>query len=197
MNAIDTPATGTEAVRILAISGSLRAGSVNSALLRAAAALAGPEVKVELWDGLATVPPFSEDDEAAPGAAVEALRAAITDADALLFATPEYNTSIPGQLKNALDWASRPYGAGALTGTTAAVIGASPSGFGAKWAQAELRKVLSACGAQVVGEELCVAKAHTVLGEDGLPTDEELRTALTGLVGTLAEAARAAKAAAA
>ncbi|MFI1971856.1 NADPH-dependent FMN reductase [Streptomyces cinnamoneus] len=190
-----TPSTDTGVVRVLAISGSVRAGSVNSAILRAGAALAGAEVKLELWDGLKAVEPFSEDDEAAPGAGVKALLAAIAEADALLIATPEYNGSVPGQLKNALDWASRPYGRSVLVGKTASVIGASPSGFGAKWAQADLRKILGACGAEVVGEELCVAQAHTVLGEDGLPTDEELRTALTTLVATLVEAARAAKAA--
>lgn len=172
----------TEPVRVLAISGSTRTGSVNAAILRAAGELGGVEVKLELWDGLAAVEPFNEDDEAAPGAGVRAMREAMLAADALLFATPEYNSSLPGQLKNALDWASRPYQASALHGKTAAVIGASPSGYGAKFAQAELRKVLTACGSDVVGDELCVAKAHTALGEDGLPVDEELRAALTALV---------------
>lgn len=179
------------AVRVLAVSGSLRAGSYNSAVLRAAASLAGPEVKIELWDGLAAVPPFSEDDEATPIAAVEALRAAIGASDALLIATPEYNSSVPGQLKNALDWASRPYGASVLSGKTAAVIGTSPGRFGGKLAQAELRKVLTTCGAEVVGDELTVPKANEALGEDGLPVSEELRTALLTLLGALADAARA------
>ncbi|MEU4211573.1 NADPH-dependent FMN reductase [Streptomyces sp. NPDC026206] len=192
MNATDL-STGT--LRVLAISGSLRAGSVNSAILRAAGALAGTEVKLEVWDGLAEVPPFNEDHEAEPGAGVLALRAAINAADALLFATPEYNHSLPGQLKNALDWASRPYGASALGGKPAAVVGASPSGFGAKWAQAELSRILKACGAVVVGEELCVPKANAALGEDGLPVSEELRGALTGLLAALGEAAGAARAA--
>ncbi|GAA2718720.1 MULTISPECIES: NAD(P)H-dependent oxidoreductase [Streptomyces] len=188
-------APATEPVRILAISGSLRAASVNTAVLRAAAALAGTDAKVEIWDGLAAVQPFNEDHEAEPGSGVRELRAAVEAADALLFATPEYNSSLPGQLKNALDWASRPYGASVLGGRTAAVIGASPSAFGAKWSQAELRKVLTNSGVEVVGEELCVARAHEALGEDGLPVDEELRAALTGVVTALVEKVRADRAA--
>ncbi|MFI9201538.1 NADPH-dependent FMN reductase [Streptomyces sp. NPDC053048] len=179
------------AIRVLAISGSLRADSVNAQILRAAGTLADTEVKLELWDGLSAVQPFSEDDEAEPGAGVQEMRAAMGAADALLFATPEYNSSLPGQLKNALDWASRPYRQSALTGKPVAVIGASPSGFGAKYAQAELRKVLKASDAELVGDELCVPKANSVLGEDGLPVDQELRDALVGLIRALGEAVRA------
>ncbi len=189
MNTIDR---STDTLRVLAISGSLRADSINSALLRAAGALGGPEVKLELWDGLAAVPPFSEDDEAEPGAGVAGMLAAVAGADALLFATPEYNRSLPGQLKNALDWASRPYGRSVLTGKTVAVIGASPGNFGGRRAHADLTKVLKACGAVVVGDEVCVPQADTALGEDGLPATEELRTALTGLLDALGEAVRAA-----
>lgn len=189
MNTIDQP-TGT--LRVLAISGSLRTDSINSDLLRAAGALGGPGVKLELWDGLAAVPPFSEDDEAEPGAGVAGMLAAFAGADALLFATPEYNRSLPGQLKNALDWASRPYGRSVLTGKAAAVIGASPGNFGGRRGHADLTKVLKACGAVVVGDEVCVPQAHTALGEDGLPVGEELRTALTGLLDALGEAVRAA-----
>lgn len=187
MNATDL---STGPVRVLGISGSLRSDSFNTAALRAVAALAGAEVQLDVWDGLAAVPPFNQDEEDAPAAAVLALREAITGADALLFATPEYNSSLPGQLKNALDWASRPYGKAALAGRTVAVIGASPSGFGAKWAQAELRKVLTACGAEVVGPELCIAQAHSAFGPDGLPVSPELRTSLTDLAEVLAAAVR-------
>src|SRR5919204_6442204 len=96
-------------MKVLAVSGSLRSDSYNTKLLRAAERLLPAGVELELWDGLKAVPPYDEDDdgEQAP-AAVAAFRAAIAGADAVLFATPQYNWSIPGQLKTALDWASRP-----------------------------------------------------------------------------------------
>src|SRR5689334_22960650 len=94
--------------RIIGISGSLRSDSHNSRLLQVAAALAPAGVQVEQWLDLRDVPPFDEDDELMPAAAVTALRETIAGADALLFSTPEYNSSVPGQLKNALDWVSRP-----------------------------------------------------------------------------------------
>ena len=92
-------------MRILGISGSLRRGSHNMQLLRAAEELLGPGVELVLWDGLKAVPPFDEDDEDDPAAGVAELRDAIAGADAILISTPEYNSSIPGQLKNAIDWA--------------------------------------------------------------------------------------------
>src|SRR5581483_4641427 len=144
----------------LAIPGSLRRGSHNRALLRAAAELAPRGVEVEIYDGVGALPHYDEDlEEAGAPAEVEDLRARIAAADAVLVATPEYNHSIPGALKNALDWASRPYGLSPLIGRPAAVMGASPSPFGAVWAQAELRKVLAACGAVVLDRELALGKA--------------------------------------
>src|SRR5437763_15782132 len=144
-------------MNVLGISGSLRRDSHNTALLRAAAELLPEGVELELWDGLKTVPPYDEDDdlESAPAAVAER-RAAIAGADAILFATPEYNHSIPGQLKNALDWASRPLATNPLRNKPAAVVGASTGAFGAVWAQAELRKVLSATGARVVDAEVAL-----------------------------------------
>ena len=125
-------------MRLLAISGSLRRGSLNTALLRAAGGLLPPGVRVVHLGDLASIPPYDEDLDVHPvPAAVAALRHEITAADGLLFATPEYNASIPGQLKNAVDWASRPFPANALRGRPAAVIGASTGIFGAVWAQAE------------------------------------------------------------
>jgi chromate reductase len=95
--------------RILGISGSLRRDSHNTSLLRAAAEAAGPDVQFELYDRLKEVPPYDEDDDVHPRpASVARLNAAIATADAVLFATPEYNASIPGHLKNAIDWVSRP-----------------------------------------------------------------------------------------
>src|SRR5215218_11201263 len=125
-------------MRILGISGSLRRDSHNTALLRAAAEMLPPGAELELFDGLRDVPPYDADFDTPElqGPGVDALKEAIERADAILIATPEYNHSIPGVLKNALDWASRPVGKSALTGTPAAVIGASTGMFGAVWAQA-------------------------------------------------------------
>src|SRR5689334_16663000 len=113
-------------MRILAISGSLRAASYNTALLRAAAEVAPAGVELEFYEQLESLPPYNEDrdTELAPDQ-VATLRRAIDRADAVLFATPEFNGTVPGQLKNAVDWASRPYGKSALWGKPAAVIGAS------------------------------------------------------------------------
>ena len=148
-------------MRVLGISGSLRRDSHNSALLRAAAERLPAGAELVLYEGLAEISPYDEDAEVrdVPGP-VRVLREAIQDADAVLIATPEYNHSIPGQLKNALDWASRPAGESSLNGTPAAVIGASTGMFGAVWAQAELRKVLGAMGGRVLETELPVAHAQ-------------------------------------
>jgi chromate reductase, NAD(P)H dehydrogenase (quinone) len=151
-------------MRVLGISGSLRRDSLNSALLRAAAERLPAGAELTTFERLAEIPPYSEDAEAGPAPdAVRELREAIRAADAVLIATPEYNHSLPGQLKNALDWASRPAGQSALSGKPAAAIGASKSMFGAVWAQAELRKVLAAMGGRVVEAELPVAQAHEQL----------------------------------
>jgi chromate reductase len=177
-------------MRLLAVSGSLRRDSHNSRLLRAAAQQLPPGVELELYEGLKHIPPFDEDDEAAPAPEVLEWRAAIESADAVLFATPEYNSSIPGQLKNAVDWASRPKAEAALRNKPVAVIGASMSMFGALWAQAELRKVLSSSGARVLDNELAVATAHEAFdGEDQL-IEAELGDALRSVVEDLADAAQ-------
>lgn len=162
-------------MRILGLSGSLRHASHNTQLLQGARKLLPDGVELEVFDGLAAIPPYSEDDEHAHEAppAVAALRAAIAGADAVLVATPEYNASIPGALKNALDWVSRPIATTPLRGKPAAVVGASTGLFGAVWAQAELRKVLSAIGARVVDRELPIAQADEALGPDGLPLDRD------------------------
>ncbi|HEU4736006.1 MAG TPA: NAD(P)H-dependent oxidoreductase [Solirubrobacterales bacterium] len=173
-------------MRVLGISGSLRSGSLNSALLRAAAERlpAGAEL-VEL-ERLGEVPPYDEDVEvAATPAVVEELRDAVRNADAVLIATPEYNHSIPGQLKNALDWVSRPAGKSALNGTPAAVIGASTGMFGAVWAQAELRKVLGALGGRVVEAELPVGHAKDQLVGDRLELSPQQSEQLEGILAEL------------
>jgi chromate reductase, NAD(P)H dehydrogenase (quinone) len=154
-------------VRVLGISGSLRRDSHNTMLLRAAGQLVEQHgAAFELFDGLKAIPPYDEDDDVGNGpAAVARLRQAIAGADAMLFATPEYNSSIPGVLKNAVDWVSRPLATSPLRNKPVAVIGASTGMFGAVWAQAETRKVLGALGARVIDEELPVAKAPAGLDD--------------------------------
>jgi chromate reductase len=173
-------------MKVLAISGSLRGGSHNTKLLRAAAEFLPDDVEFELWDGLKAVPPYDEDDDKDPApAAVTRLRAAIAGADAVLIATPEYNSSLPGQLKNALDWASRPVATSVLRNKPVAVIGASIGAFGAVWAQGELRKVLAAIGARVVEAEVAVGHAHERFDDEGRLSDEELRGQLVEAVDIL------------
>jgi len=176
-------------MRLLAVSGSLRRDSHNSRLLRAAAQQLPSGVELEFYDGLKQIPPFDEDDEATPPPEVQEWRAAIDLADAVLFATPEYNSSIPGQLKNALDWASRKKADSVLRNKPVAVVGASKSMFGALWAQAELRKVLASAGARVLDAELAVATAHEAFDDDAL-IDADLSQALAAIVADLVEMAR-------
>ena len=173
-------------MKVLGISGSVRRESYNRRLLAAAAELLPPGVDFELWDGLKSVPPYDEDDDGdiAPAPVAE-LRAAIAGADAVLIATPEYNSSIPGALKNAIDWASRPIATNVLRNKPVAVIGASTGAFGAVWAQAELRKVLAATGARVVDVEVVVGHADERFDADGRLIGDELRTELVEAVGML------------
>jgi chromate reductase, NAD(P)H dehydrogenase (quinone) len=174
-------------LQILALPGSLRAGSWNAALLRLAQARAPENVNVEIWEGLNTIPPFSEDHEILAPLPVEALRQAIAEADAVLVSTPEYNGGPPGQLKNALDWASRPFGLAAIVGKPAGVISASTSSFGGRWAQEDVRKALRLSGAAVVGEGLAVGKAAERLVELG-EADEEIVNGIDDVLAQLAAA---------
>jgi len=176
-------------MRILGIPGSLRRDSHNRRLLAGAAAALPPPAELVVFDGLKALPHFDEDDEAAPAIAVHTWRSAIADADALLFATPEYNSSIPGALKNAIDWASRPVADAALRNKPVAVIGASTGSFGAIWAQAELRKTLTSAGARVLDRELPVASADQSIREDGTLLDEQLAAELDSILAELIEAA--------
>jgi chromate reductase len=148
-------------MRILGISGSLRAASHNTALLRAGAALAPAGIEIELFEGLERIPPYNEDrDTPLPPAEVTRLREAIGSADAVLVSTPEYNGTLPGQLKHLVDWASRPRGPGSsLWGKPVAVTGVSVTDYGAVWAQDHLRKALAIAGARVLDAELAVGRA--------------------------------------
>lgn len=168
--------------RILGLSGSLRADSLNTRLLRLAAEGAGDAAELVLFEGLADVPPYDEDVEDAVPAAVAELRDAILAADAVLFATPEYNGSIPGQLKNAIDWLSRQAVGAPLRGKPVAVIGTSTGQFGGVWAQAELRKVLGIAGARVAPVELAVAKGQHRLAEPDEALLAEVQALVEGLV---------------
>src|SRR4051794_34443076 len=178
-------------MRILGISGSLRRGSHNRKLLRAAGTLLPPGAELVEWDGLAGLPAFDEDLENTPPAAVKAFFEAIKGADALLISTPEYNASLPGALKNALDWASRPFPENVLRYKPAAVIGASTGLFGAVWAQAEVRKVLKASGAHVLESELPVGMADFAFTEDRGLVDLELDARLRDLLADLVREVRA------
>jgi chromate reductase len=177
-------------VRVLGIVGSLRADSHNRRLLRAAADELPPGAELVVFEGLKAVEPFDETDEHEAGGGLpgaDALIAAIRDADAILFVTPEYNGSIPGVLKNGVDWASRPTPAtSALANKPVAVIGASTGMFGAAWAQAELRKALGLAGARVLDEEVAVPTAHEAFKDDGRlargGTRRRLREVLAQLV---------------
>jgi len=172
-------------VRILGIAGSLREASHNRKLLRAAGSELPPGAQLVEWDGLAELPAFNEDQELDPPAAVQAFLAEIEEADALLIATPEYNASVPGALKNALDWASRPFPENVLRYKPCAVIGASTGLFGAVWAQAEVRKALKASGAHVLESELPVGLADGAFTEEGELVDAELVARLGDLLADL------------
>jgi chromate reductase, NAD(P)H dehydrogenase (quinone) len=175
-------------MRVLGISGSLRRDSHNTELLRAAATLLPPGAELELWGDLKAVPPYDADDDYGLVGRPESLRsldAAIRDADVVLFSTPEYNHSIPGALKNALDWLSRPLAQSPLRGKPVAVVGASTGLFGAVWAQAELRKVLGAIGARVIDRELPVGLASGAFTDDGRLADHDLELTLADLLAEL------------
>jgi len=172
-------------MRILGIAGSLREFSHNRRLLRAAGDRMPPGAALVEWMGLAEIPAFNEDEENDPPAVVKAFLAEIDEADALLIATPEYNASVPGALKNALDWASRPFPENVLRYKPCAAIGASTGLFGAVWAQAEVRKALKASGAHVLESELPVGLAESAFTEDGRLADDELTARLHDLLADL------------
>jgi len=175
-------------MRVLGISGSLRQQSHNTELLRAAARRLPPGVEFELYEGLKDIPAFNEDEERNAPLAVHDLRERIGAADAVLFATPEYNHSIPGHLKNALDWVSRPLADTPLKGKPVAVIGASTGMFGAVWAQAELRKVLEAIGARVLDRELPVPMADEIVRDPEQLEESGTHSLLVALLAELLEA---------
>lgn len=167
---------------ILALPGSLRRDGCNRRLLRAAAHRAPPGMRIELYEALSEVPLFDEDLEAqAPDgpAGVQRLREAVASADGVLIATPEYNQSLPGVLKNAIDWLSRPAPGEVLPGKPVAITGATPGRWGTRLAQTALRQTLAAIGAAVMpAPMLFVADAPTLFDADGTLHDPATRDAL-------------------
>ena len=153
----------------------MRRGSYNTSLLRAAIEVAPEDADVALWDGIGDLPIYNHDLESADlPESVRRLRVDWAAADAILFSTPEYNGSVPGGLKNAVDWASRPIDRAALRNKNVAVVGASTSQFGALWAQSDLRKLLGVAGARVIGDELPVNRAPEKFDAGGNLIDAEL-----------------------
>jgi chromate reductase, NAD(P)H dehydrogenase (quinone) len=173
-------------MKVLAISGSLRKDSHNTRLLRALREEAPEGVEVTIWDGLKELPHYDADDDGVPGPPrVEAFRRLVRDADGVIFATPEYNSSVPGALKNALDWGSRPLATNAFRNKPVAVIGSSAGAFGGVWAAAELRKVLAAMGARVTDVELAVGHSSEKFDDDGHLVDDDVRQGLRDAITTL------------
>ncbi|MEV0807143.1 NADPH-dependent FMN reductase [Micromonospora sp. NPDC050200] len=188
---------------VLAISGSLREASFNTALIRAAQRLAPAGLTIEQYTDLGAIPPFNEDVEAQPPAAVVDLRERIAAADALLVATPEYNYGVPGVLKNALDWASRPSfpitsWVSPLAHKPIAIVGAAPTGMGTVRAQLQLRQLfLWTDSAVVTKPEIIVTNAHEKLAADGTVKDETTENLLRTLLDALATKIRVTQLAAA
>lgn len=162
-------------MKILGIAGSLRKASFNAAALRAAQQLVPAGVTIDIFD-LSPLPVFNQDLEATPPAAAVQFKAAIRAADAILISTPEYNYSVPGVLKNAIDWASRPYGDSAWTGKPIALMGASPGAFGTARAQYHLRQSFVFLDAHLLNKpEVMIANAGQRFDGEGNLTDEKTR----------------------
>jgi NAD(P)H-dependent FMN reductase len=173
-------------VKILALVGSLRAASLNRQLAELAAETAPEGVTVTVYQGLGELPFYNEDidNDNAP-ASVVALRSAAAEADAALVVTPEYNGSVPGVLKNAIDWLSRPFGNGALKGKPAAVIGGSFGQYGGVWAHDETRKTLGLAGPRVV-EDLKLSLPFKTLDGKHPRENADVLANLRDVVGKLA-----------
>ncbi|MCI4676661.1 NAD(P)H-dependent oxidoreductase [Candidatus Mycolicibacterium alkanivorans] len=173
-------------IKVLTLLGSLRAASINRQLAELAAESAPEGISVTIYEGLGDLPFYNEDldTEDAP-AAVAALRAAAAEADAALVVTPEYNGSIPGVLKNAIDWLSRPYGNGALKDKPLAVIGAALGQYGGVWAHDETRKSFGIAGPRVI-ETIKLSLPTATFGGKHPRETAEVAEAVREVVGKLA-----------
>jgi chromate reductase len=179
-----------DTIRILGIPGSLRRASYNRRLLHAAQELAPEDVEIELFE-LHDLPHYDGDVEAqGDPEPVAEFKDAIRDADALLIATPEYNRGIPGVLKNAIDWASRPPFGSPLTNKPVAVMGTSPGMGGTRKAQQQVRDALAFSKAETLTEpEVALPQSYERFDDDGRLDDPEARAAVAALVDALAEVA--------
>lgn len=183
-------------MNILMLVGSLRAGSLTARVSGAVSGLFPSGVTSEVYAGLGDLPHYDQDlDTATPPDSVVAFRSAIEAADGLVIATPEYNGSLPGVLKNAIDWASRPRGASPLGGKPVAVLSVSPSPRGAQWAREDAIRVLNVAGAEPLEPSIGIPAAHAAV-IDGFFTDVLVEQQLKALTAALAEAAEAPPAAA-
>jgi chromate reductase len=177
-------------INILGIVGSLRKGSYNRMALKTAQELMPEGALLELLE-LRDIPIFDQDTEMTPPAGVVELKRRIRAADAILFCTPEYNYSLPGVLKNAIDWGSRPYGDSAWLGIPAAIMGASIGTFGTARAQYHLRQILVAQDMPVVNQpEVMIANAAQRFDQDGRLTDEPTRQHIRKLLEALIQLVR-------
>lgn len=179
-----------EKIKILGIAGSLRKDSYNRFALQAARELLPPGAELTLAE-LHDIPVYNQDCEGSLPAAVEEFKQLILDADAILFAVPEYNYSLPGGLKNAIDWASRPYGESAWTGKPAAVMGASVGSLGTARAQYHLRQILVTLDMPVVNQpEIMIANAEEHFDESGHLSDQPTRGFIKQLLAALVQLTR-------
>lgn len=177
-------------VNILGIAGSLRQGSYNKAALRAAKMLSPAGVEIDIFE-LDDIPPFNQDRELAPPARAAELKAKVKSADAVLFVTPEYNYSVPGVLKNAIDWGARPYGDNSWVRKPAAIMGASTGRLGTARAQYHLRQILQGVNMYVLSRpEVMIADAATKFDPEGNLKDNKTNELVAKLVGSLAQWAR-------
>jgi chromate reductase len=175
-------------VRLLGLAGSLRARSFNRYLLEAGRELTPAGITLTTYEHLADIPPFNEDLEANPPLGVARLRQAMQAADGLLIATPEYNQSVPGVLKNVIDWLSRSDPAQGLTGKPVAVIGATTGPWGTRLAQTQLRQILVACQALLLpSPALYLGDARAAFDEAGRLIDDETRDRLSGVIEALVD----------
>lgn len=175
MSAADPTQGAGSPLRVLAMAGSLRAGSFNRALVRACEELAPASLRIATWDRLREIPPYDADAEGAPDSVAD-LRDAISDSDALLIATPEYNHSVPGVLKNAIDWASRPARRSPLAGRPSLIMGAAAGMGGTMRAQLHLREILYSTVSPVFpGPEVYVTFARQKFDDTGALVDEATR----------------------
>lgn len=174
-------------IRILGIAGSLREGSYNRGALRAAVELAPEGVTIETLD-IGEIPPFNQDKEGNPPDVVVEFKKKIREADAIIFSTPEYNYSIPGVLKNAIDWASRPYGDSAWNGKPAAIMGASGGAIGTARAQYDLRKTMVFLNMFPINQpEVMIGNAGSRFDAEGNLTDEKTKEFIAKMIVSLAE----------